>query len=542
MYHSTPYNYTNDFTKLCAFGSDLIICEEPDIHDAQHQSQMPRMLQQQYHGEPNAYDAQHLAQMPHMHNRQQYHGSSVSRTGSEYLSGDYGPLYLIGNNLNNNSSFPTVEIEVYEVTRELNDNEFIRKSNKDQILFNIETFMTNEPFHSWIINALNSQISSDIHCIDFTSKLLYHGTKDGFNPLDFHSKCDGISNTVCMIEDNNGEILGGYTNLPWTSPPMLEEIESPNSFIFKFCNVIGGVTSKQVKRDSNRLTHSSSMLFSFDGLSVLNDGIFNSTMTEGGSENNNAREILVYQIFPFTINIPLSCNEATEQMKLIIKQTEDIAVQLLELDKTSQLAEEKLYSELLWIENHTAPISQRNITTGLQADWDTLYRASLDMLPLSNGLNFSNCKSNTLEEIRKIMIRLSIPINVRKECNEGDHSVNDHYDVSLEEITTISPVIVSNIPTTTTSAESFPIPTSTPPTHATVAAINYSELSLDHPVVISFNVGGDIIAVLRSTLLFQAPQSTFAANFSGRWSLQEEELDEFGNILLVRKKNYSNII
>ena len=283
------------------------------------------------------------------------------------------------------------------------------------------------------------------------------------------------------------------------------------------------------------------MLFSFDGLSVLNDGIFNCTMIGGGSENNNAREILVYQIFPFTINIPLSCNEATEQMKLIIKQTEDIAVQLLELDKTSQLAEEKLYSELLWIENHTAPISQRNITTGLQADWDTLYRASLDMLPLSNGLNFSNCKSNTLEEIRKIMIRLSIPINVRKECNEDDHSVNDHYDVSLEEITTISPVIVSNIPTTTTSAESFPIPTSTP-THATVAAINYSELSLDHPVVISFNVGGNIIAVLRSTLLFQAPQSTFAANFSGRWSLQEEELDEFGNILLVRKKNYSNII
>ena len=53
--------------------------------------------------------------------------------------------------------------------------------------------------------------------------------------------------------------------------------------------------------------------------------------------------------------------------------------------------------------------------------------------------------------------------------------------------------------------------------------------------VISFNVGGTIIAVLRSTLLLQAPNSTFAASYSDRWVQQPDEVDERGNIYMVRK-------
>ena len=57
--------------------------------------------------------------------------------------------------------------------------------------------------------------------------------------------------------------------------------------------------------------------------------------------------------------------------------------------------------------------------------------------------------------------------------------------------------------------------------------------------IISFNVVGTIVAVLRSTVLSQAPSSTFASRFSGRWSQQSEELDKDGNILLVRE--YCNL-
>ena len=52
--------------------------------------------------------------------------------------------------------------------------------------------------------------------------------------------------------------------------------------------------------------------------------------------------------------------------------------------------------------------------------------------------------------------------------------------------------------------------------------------------VISFNVGGTIIAVLRSTLLLQAPKITFAASYSDRWVQQPDDLDEFWNIYMVK--------
>ena len=52
--------------------------------------------------------------------------------------------------------------------------------------------------------------------------------------------------------------------------------------------------------------------------------------------------------------------------------------------------------------------------------------------------------------------------------------------------------------------------------------------------VISFNLGGTIIAVLRSTLLRQAPDSTLTTRYLGRWTQQTDELDEDGNIYMVR--------
>ena len=47
--------------------------------------------------------------------------------------------------------------------------------------------------------------------------LLYRGSRDGFNTEDFHFKCDSMSYTLTIIETAEGYILGGYSNLPWTS-------------------------------------------------------------------------------------------------------------------------------------------------------------------------------------------------------------------------------------------------------------------------------------------------------------------------------------
>jgi len=48
-------------------------------------------------------------------------------------------------------------------------------------------------------------------------KLLFRGSDDGFLASTFHLKCDGVPNTICVIESNHGNVFGGFTTLPWKS-------------------------------------------------------------------------------------------------------------------------------------------------------------------------------------------------------------------------------------------------------------------------------------------------------------------------------------
>lgn len=50
----------------------------------------------------------------------------------------------------------------------------------------------------------------------FYLQLLYRSTRDGSNSLAFHSKCDGIPNTVTLIQSLNGHVFGGFTRIPWS--------------------------------------------------------------------------------------------------------------------------------------------------------------------------------------------------------------------------------------------------------------------------------------------------------------------------------------
>jgi hypothetical protein len=55
---------------------------------------------------------------------------------------------------------------------------------------------------------------------DFKDKrftLLWRGSRDGFGVRDFHSRCDGHTNTLMVILDTNGMIFGGFTPVEWES-------------------------------------------------------------------------------------------------------------------------------------------------------------------------------------------------------------------------------------------------------------------------------------------------------------------------------------
>jgi hypothetical protein len=84
---------------------------------------------------------------------------------------------------------------------------------------------------------IDSTIVKEIPAIlrEFSGKqwgLLYRGSRDGFRGASFHSKCDGQSNTVTIIETTKGYKFGGFKPVAWESPGRYYEDTSGKSFLF----------------------------------------------------------------------------------------------------------------------------------------------------------------------------------------------------------------------------------------------------------------------------------------------------------------------
>jgi hypothetical protein len=67
-------------------------------------------------------------------------------------------------------------------------------------------------------------------------KLVYRGSRDGFGLSNFHSKCDGESNTVTIIQTMKGFIFGGFSSLAWDSSGGWKIDNARKSFVFSVRN------------------------------------------------------------------------------------------------------------------------------------------------------------------------------------------------------------------------------------------------------------------------------------------------------------------
>jgi hypothetical protein len=64
---------------------------------------------------------------------------------------------------------------------------------------------------------------------------MYRGTRDGFSPSDFHSKCDYHSNSLAILKAKwSSNIFGGYTTVTWDSTSYYKS--DPNAFLFSLTN------------------------------------------------------------------------------------------------------------------------------------------------------------------------------------------------------------------------------------------------------------------------------------------------------------------
>jgi hypothetical protein len=96
-----------------------------------------------------------------------------------------------------------------------------------------------------IIDQFNSAILGSylfidlINLCDFSFEdhwdILYRASRDGFDSMNFHSKCDGKSPTLTLLKaKQTGFIFGGYTGACWEGDE-IQKFDS-NSFIFSLTN------------------------------------------------------------------------------------------------------------------------------------------------------------------------------------------------------------------------------------------------------------------------------------------------------------------
>lgn len=82
-------------------------------------------------------------------------------------------------------------------------------------------------------------------------KLLYKGTKDGFQASTFRSLCSNKGPTIVVIKSSNGNIFGGYANCAWSSSGSYQY--DNKSFLFSAKSANG---QKMIKLDNNGPHHS----------------------------------------------------------------------------------------------------------------------------------------------------------------------------------------------------------------------------------------------------------------------------------------------
>jgi hypothetical protein len=119
-------------------------------------------------------------------------------------------------------------------------NQFTPNVSFDQDLFGqlcLNDYSIIDPFKSKILKG--NQPSELIKLCEFSLKnkwsLLYRGSRDGFGAANFHSKCDGHSNTLTILKAKGSSfIFGGFTSINWDSSSGFRS--DPNAFLFSLTN------------------------------------------------------------------------------------------------------------------------------------------------------------------------------------------------------------------------------------------------------------------------------------------------------------------
>jgi protein sidekick len=112
-----------------------------------------------------------------------------------------------------------------------------------------------DPFRSLIL--INKQPFDLLKLCEFNSnhnfKLCYRASEHGFGSKYFHSKCDGLSNTLTIFKASKTEfIFGGFTSAIWESCESGIFKLDPNAFLFSLTNKDNQPCKMNIEIDRNQ--------------------------------------------------------------------------------------------------------------------------------------------------------------------------------------------------------------------------------------------------------------------------------------------------
>ena len=341
------------------------------------------------------------------------------------------------------------------------------------------------PEMTWggLLHPLLPLISSAVGGGEISVSLLYSSSRDGLSCAGFHAAIDGKHRTLMIARDAFGQLFGSFCEL--VTPGDLTNVPDLNSsFVFSLGSIISSPKVEKI------VTHhvSSQFYCNFGPLLMIHPSNQIHQLINASAyyqQNNVVTEIVAFEVIGKTEQIlGQDLESKISQARSSLDETFHVSTEELRADvekKVLDLKEKQanLLTELLWVEHLSAPPVLRDIDVGLLRKW-------LAISDRVKALAALDSRTEIMAAIEKAMDRLGVP-------REGTGEI-------LTDVKTQAEIV--------------------------------------HDEVVSYNVGGTIIAVLKSTLLRQAPDSTFAARFSGRWdkSGAESEPDDIedGHICLVR--------
>jgi len=134
-----------------------------------------------------------------------------------------------------------------------------------------------------------------------TFNLLYSITRDGCDPVPFHSKCDDKGPTVTVVYNTQGSVYGGYTSLAWQSSGNYKQDDK--AFLFQILHSYQKLCRKfPSQKTTKSIYHNSEYGPSFGGDSTVTDlelfnqkvdpvqGIFSLSKARGGMNTTESYE------------------------------------------------------------------------------------------------------------------------------------------------------------------------------------------------------------------------------------------------------------